>query len=98
MSPTLQLKIHFSCQSFLCSMLNAATRQGCAFQRPNKAHHHCMYHALHTRSSHGCNPRFSLGLVRFDFKKILNFCIKYCHLLSAGPAAHAADARFAGSV
>lgn len=38
------------------------------------------------------------GLVRFDFKKILNFCIKYCHLLSAGPAAHAADARFAGSV
>jgi hypothetical protein len=83
---------------FLCSMLDAATWQGCAFQRLNKAHHDCTYSALHIRFSQGCNSRLSLGVMWFDFEKILSFCVKYCHLLSAGPAAHAADARLAGSV
>ena len=94
---------HQLCNSSLMSkfyfaILNAATWQGCAFQRANKAHHDCTYSASHTRFIHGCILRFSSGLLRFDFKKILDLCTKHCHVLSAGPAAHGADARFAGPV
>ena len=79
-------------------MLDAATWQGCAFQRSNKAHHESTYSALHIRFSQGCNSRLSLDVMGFDFEKILTFYVNYCHALSAGPAAHAADARLAGSV